>query len=286
MKLKKHPLSPWLLPLRSAIHNSVNKLPLPLAEFLLFGLKMAWSCLFAAIFLSLLILTHIFWPENSNIYRYDFLLISAIFIQIIMLWTKLESIEELKTIIVYHIIGTIMEIFKTNIGSWEYPELSLFNIAGVPLFTGFMYGTVGSFMARAIRIFEMKFENYPKEIWTILISISIYINFFSHHYIWDCRYIILAIIFFIYFRTNIQFRPMNRVYKMPLLIAATLAAFFMWLAENIGTFTKTWVYPNMKENWHLVGFGKMGAWFLLLFISFTIVMNILRPNRVNPLNNS
>lgn len=273
-----HPLSPFLQPARNAIHDFMEKLPRPLAEFLLFGFKMAWSCLFAAAFLALLILTHFLWKENLYISRYDFLFLMAILIQAIMLWTRLESFEELKVIMAYHIVGTIMEIFKTHVGSWEYPEDSLIRIGGVPLFTGFMYGTVGSFMARAIRIFEMKFENYPANLATIIIAILIYINFFSHHYIWDLRNLIFVGIFIVYFKTQIHFRPMNRFFKMPLLLAAFLSSFFMWLAENIGTYTKTWVYPSNDEVWHMVSFAKMGSWFLLLFISFTIVMVVLRPN--------
>ncbi len=277
----KHPLAPFLQPAREIIHNNLEKLPLPIAEFLLFGFKMAWACLFAAIFLSFLIATHFFWINNQYISRYDFLFIMAIFTQCLMLYTKLESFEELKVIMAYHLIGTIMEVFKTQIGSWEYPETSLIRIGGVPLFTGFMYGTVGSFMARAIRIFDMQFENYPKKLITIFIAIAIYINFFTHHYIIDFRIAIFIIISFTYWKTQIHFRPKQRFFKMPLLLAAFLSAFFMWLAENIGTFTKTWIYPQMNNGWHLVSIQKMGAWFLLLFISFTIVMVVLKPNLKN-----
>lgn len=286
MTVHREPVSPplalWLQPLRIKINSAIDKLPPPLAEFLLFGLKMAWSCLFAGAILFLLICTHFFWPVGALIARYDFLLLAAILIQCFMLWTKLESFEELKVIMAYHIIGTIMEIFKTHVGSWEYPEDSIVRINGVPLFTGFMYGTVGSFMARAIRVFEMRFDNYPKAHLTILISIAIYINFFSHHYIFDLRYFIFAAIAAVYWRTIIQFRPKATFRKMPLLLAAFLSSFFMWIAENVGTFTKTWVYAGQTENgWRLVSIQKMGSWFLLLFISFTIVMIILRSNERN-----
>ncbi|HVK43140.1 MAG TPA: DUF817 family protein, partial [Phenylobacterium sp.] len=33
-------------------------------EFLLFGLKQAWACLFGGAMLALLILTHFFWPAD------------------------------------------------------------------------------------------------------------------------------------------------------------------------------------------------------------------------------
>lgn len=274
---KPHPLALWLQPLRRKIKSSINALPNPIGEFLLFGLKMAWSCLFAAAILLLLILTHFTWPKESPIARYDFLFFAAILIQILMLWTKLESLEELKVIMAYHLIGTIMEIFKTHVGSWEYPESSIIKIGGVPLFTGFMYGTVGSFMARSIRVFEMRFENYPNTTFTIIIASLIYINFFSHHYIMDFRYFIFAAIALAYWQTKIHFRPKDNFRQMPLILAAFFTSFFMWIAENIGTFTKTWIYAGQNENgWKLVSIQKMGSWFLLLFISFTIVMLVLR----------
>ena len=37
-----------------------------------------------------------------------------------------------------------MEVFKTEAGSWTYPEDNLLRIGGVPLFSGFMYAAVGS----------------------------------------------------------------------------------------------------------------------------------------------
>ena len=42
-------------------------------EFLLFGLKQAWACLFGGAMLALLILTHFFWPAELVVSRYDFL---------------------------------------------------------------------------------------------------------------------------------------------------------------------------------------------------------------------
>ena len=50
---------------------------------------------------------------------------------------RLETFEEAKVILAYHIVGTGMEIFKTAQGSWIYPDPSFFHIGGVPLFTGF-----------------------------------------------------------------------------------------------------------------------------------------------------
>src|ERR1044072_8546768 len=130
-------------------------------EFLLFGFKQGWACLFGALLLVLLLGTHFFYPAGAPIARYDFLVVGAVAIQIGMLVFRLESIEEAKVILAFHIVGTIMELFKTAHGSWLYPEPSLLRIGGVPLFSGFMYAAVGSYIARIWRIFRFGFEQYP-----------------------------------------------------------------------------------------------------------------------------
>lgn len=115
-----------------------------LYEFARFGFKQAWACLFAAVMLALLIGTHLVYPKGAWLPRYDFLLLCAVTVQIPMLVFKLETIEEAKVILVFHIVGTAMEVFKTAKGSWIYPERSPSRIGGVPLFTGIKYAAVGS----------------------------------------------------------------------------------------------------------------------------------------------
>ncbi len=275
MSSNTHPLAPFLQPARLWIRRTLLRLPQGLREFVLFGLKMAWSCLFGAAMLSLMIATHLIWPQHSALYRYDFLLLCALVIQALMLWTRLESFDEMKVILLYHLIGTVMEIFKTHVGSWTYPEPSIFHIGGVPLFTGFMYGSVGSFIARAVRVFDMRFSSYPKAWTTGLLAVAIYINFFTHHYMWDLRLAIFVVAAALYLRTFVWFRVDQRFLSMPFLLAGILTAFFLWLAENIGTFTHTWTYPG--KGWHLVSIQKMGAWGLLLIISFVTVSLVFPP---------
>ncbi|HAQ34629.1 MAG TPA: DUF817 domain-containing protein, partial [Alphaproteobacteria bacterium] len=122
-------------------------------EFVSFGVKQAWACLFGGLMLGLLIATFLFYPDDAALGRYDFLTLSALAIQIGMLVTRLETWEEAKVILVFHVVGTVMEIFKTHMGSWIYPEDAFLRIAGVPLFSGFMYAAVGSYIARVWRIF-------------------------------------------------------------------------------------------------------------------------------------
>ena len=137
-----------------------------------------------------------------------------------------------------------MEIFKVKMGSWSYPEPGFIKIAEVPLFSGFMYACVGSFMARVIRIFNMRFAPYPPFWITIAIAIAIYVNFFSHHYTYDIRNILFIATIIIFWRTRIWFYVGDTPRWMPLPVAAFLSAFFLWVAENVGTMTGTWIYSG------------------------------------------
>jgi uncharacterized membrane protein YoaT (DUF817 family) len=257
------------------------RLPGFAGEFLAFGLKQAWACLYAGVMLALIIGTKFIWQPDWLLARYDFLTLAAIFIQFLLLALKLETPREALVILIYHVVGTIMEIFKTGAGSWTYPEPSLLRIGGVPLFTGFMYACIGSYMVRAIRLFDMRFSPYPPFWMTALLALAIYVNFFSHHFMPDFRYPLMLTTLVLFFRTRIHFTSLVRIYWMPLPLAALLTAFFLWVAENIGTFTGTWLYPSQKV-WHIVGFTKMGSWYLLLFLSFVLVTIVHRPRPLDP----
>ena len=67
--------------------------------------------------------------------------------------------------------------------------------------------------------------------------------------------------------------------RMPLLLGFALVALFIWLAENIGTFTAAWMYPSQRLGWTLVSLGKLGAWFLLMIVSYALVALLNRPEK-------
>jgi hypothetical protein len=126
-----------------------------LREFVYFGFKQAWACIFGGLLLAGILGTGLFFPE-IGISRYDFLFIYALSIQACLIIFKLESWREIAVILLFHAMATAMELFKTSdgIGSWNYPEDSVMRIGNVPWFTGFMYSAIGSYMARAWRIFD------------------------------------------------------------------------------------------------------------------------------------
>jgi uncharacterized membrane protein YoaT (DUF817 family) len=248
-----------------------------LYEFTRFGIKQGWACLFGALMLALLIGTHLLYPRGAWLARYDFLVIAAVAIQIAMLAFKLETWEEAKVILIFHIVGTAMEIFKTSVGSWIYPEASILRIGGVPLFTGFMYAAIGSYIARAWRLFDFRFTHHPP-LWAIvLLAVGIYVNFFAHHYVWDARVLLFALTALLFGRCWVHFKVWQVHRRMPLLVGFALVALFIWFAENIGTFTAAWMYPNQRHGWTLVSLGKLGAWFLLMIISYVLVALVNRP---------
>ncbi|MEO1360946.1 MAG: DUF817 family protein, partial [Pseudomonadota bacterium] len=55
---------------------------------------------------------------------------------------------------------------------------------------------------------------------------------------------------------------------------------FIWLAENIATFTQIWLYPNQESSWTMVSLQKLGSWYLLMIISWVLVTLIHRPRAV------
>ncbi|MDR2679167.1 MAG: DUF817 domain-containing protein, partial [Zoogloeaceae bacterium] len=151
-----------------------------LYEFVRFGVKQAWACLFGGLMLALLIGTHFFYPRDAALARYDFLVLASVLIQALLLAFRMETWEEAKVILLYHLTGTVMEIFKTHVGSWQYPEAGILKLGGVPLFSGFMYSCIGSYIARIWRLCDFSFTNHPP-LWAMTaLAVAIYVNFFTH----------------------------------------------------------------------------------------------------------
>lgn len=251
-------------------------------ELLWFGLKQGWACLFGGLMLVLLVGTHLLWPViwpegDAPVARYDFLVIAALAIQAGMLGLKLESWEEARVIFVFHVVGTIMELFKTAHGSWIYPEPSLLRIGEVPLFSGFMYAAVGSYIARVQRIFHIRLRRYPPLWTTWLLAAAIYLNFFSHHWLPDVRWLLFLASFALFGRGWFYFTPDRTRRRMPFLMGFFLVAVFIWLAENLGTLSRAWIYPDQADGWSMVSLAKLGSWFLLMMISVVLVSLVHRP---------
>jgi uncharacterized membrane protein YoaT (DUF817 family) len=273
----------WLAWLKSISKRWL--LPLPFGrvwhELLIFGVLQAWACLFAGVLLGFILLTKFSYPMWMPIARYDFLLLIALGTQFALLALKFERIEEAKVILIFHVVATVMELFKTAKGSWIYPDANVVRIAGVPLFSGFLYSAVGSYIARCWRLFDFRFSSYPDVRWTWLLALLIYVNFFTHHYIVDARVALFAMAAVIYGRTMIHFTVDRVPRRMPLLLGFFLVSLFIWLAENIGSFSAIWLYPHQLRSWSPVTWGKLGSWFLLMIISFVLVSLVNPPRELS-----
>jgi uncharacterized membrane protein YoaT (DUF817 family) len=270
----------------AAAHEVLDRLPArglsgAAVEFLVFGLKQGWACLFGGAVLFLILATKFLWPAHFPLARYDFLFLAALTIQVAMLWLRLETLSEAKVILIFHVVGTAMELFKTSAGSWIYREDNFFRLGGVPLFSGFMYAAVGSYIARISRIFDMRYSHYPPMWETMLLCAAIYVNFFTHHFIIDMRYALFAATALVYRRTVVHYRVFRHRLKMPLLVGFLLVALFIWLAENIGTWSRAWIYPGQEAGWTPVSIGKLGAWYLLMIISYVLVTLVHRPQSLD-----
>ena len=246
--------------------------------FWLFGIKQAYACLFGGYLLAIIVITAFYYPFHT-LHRYDFLFISAVVFQIFLILTRLESMREVLVILVFHVLATLMELFKTSptIHSWSYPGGFAIGIAGVPLFAGFMYSAVGSYIARVWRVFEFRFSHYPDKRWTIALVACIYINFFTHHFWFDFRWILVLFAIVLYGRTMVYFKVSDSYLRMPLLVGFLLVSLFIWFAENISTLSSVWVYPNQRHGWTMVPPQKLVAWWLLMMISFVLVSLVHKP---------
>src|SRR5262245_6080724 len=83
-----------------------------ISEFVMFGMKEAAACVFAGSFLFLLAVSgHINIPGLS---RYDFLFLSAIAIQIVLIATRLETWREVAVLSLFHLIGMGLELDRKS----------------------------------------------------------------------------------------------------------------------------------------------------------------------------
>ena len=243
-------------------------------EFVAFGLKEARACIFAGSFFLAVFAV----PRGGvlGIPRYDLLLVIALLIQVVLVMTGVETMDEVKAISLFHLLGFGLEAFKTSpaIRAWSYPDFAYTKVLGVPLFSGFMYAAVGSYIIQAWRLLDLRVRHHPPYWMAATLAILIYANFFTHHFIGDMRWYLAACALGLYARTTILFRPLDRDRWMPLTLGFVLTGFFIWLAENISTFYGIWRYPNQLGAWTAVHVSKWSSWSLLVIMTFTIVANL------------
>ncbi|MFZ2555289.1 MAG: DUF817 domain-containing protein [Minisyncoccia bacterium] len=244
-------------------------------EFFIFGLKQARACIFAGSFFVLLFLSN--YLPILGLARYDFLFLAALALQAILYFTKIETWDEVKVIFLFHMLGLVLELYKTSafVGSWSYPEEAFFKIATVPLYSGFMYAAVGSYIAQSWRIMQLEFTHYTHYALSVALGAAIYFNFFTNRILPDIRWLLIPLVFVFFWRIRVYFTVIEgRRRWMPMNVAFLLIAFFIWIAENISTYLGAWKYPDQIHVWNVVSTNKITSWFLMVIISFIIVANL------------
>jgi uncharacterized membrane protein YoaT (DUF817 family) len=71
------------------------------------------------------------------------------------------------------------------------------------------------------------------------------------------------------------FRVDRRDRRMPLPFAALCLSVPLWLAETIGTLTGTWAYAGQAPGTP-APLATLGSWYLLLYVSFLMVLAVNR----------
>ena len=249
------------------------------SELFVFGWKEARACIFAVSLFAVMLLSYP--ASNLGIARYDFIFVGALVVQAGLVLSKQETWREVLIISLFHVVGIGLELFKTHpeIASWTYPEASFFRIGQVPLYSGFMYAAVGSYVLQAWKLLRLKFTQMPPLWLSSFFALTGYINFFTKHFIHDIRWWIIAGVFIIFSQTSVFFTAHKKQRSMPLVASFGLIAFFIWIAENIATALGAWQYTNQTQGWHLVHPNKISSWFLLFIISFLLVVSLKKFTR-------
>lgn len=228
------------------------------------------SCLFPGMLFAGLVVARV---VELPIADYDALLVYCLVLTFGFWALRLETWREVLVIFGFHALGLGLEIFKVHQGSWLYPGGALTKVAGVPLFSGFMYAAVGSYICQSWRRLDLRVDHYPAASTTV-VALLIYANFFTHQWIRDLRLPLAVALIAVLRRCWVHYTVAGVRHRMPLALSFLLIGFFLWLAENGATFLGAWKYPDQLEVWQAVHADKLGAWALLVSMSFVLVATV------------
>jgi uncharacterized membrane protein YoaT (DUF817 family) len=236
-------------------------------QLLRFGWLEAQCCLFAVLFfLGLALVRIVPLPVDPA----DALLLWSLAVTLVLWLLRWETAREVAVIAGFHLVGLALELFKVRQGSWSYPDTGSASLGGVPLYSGFMYAAVGSYVCQAWRRFHLRITGYRPGA-TAVVAGLVYLNFFTSSVISDVRLPLAAALLVVTRRTWVHFTVGRRRYAMPLALSFGLIGFFLWVAENAATWLRAWQYPSQESVWTLVHAAKLGSWSLLVVVSIVLV---------------
>ena len=236
-------------------------------QLLRFGWVEAQCCLFAVLFFLGLALVRI---VPLPIDPADALLLWCLAVTLVLWLVRWETGREVAVIFGFHLVGLALELFKVRQGSWSYPDTGIASIGGVPLYSGFMYAAVGSYVCQAWRRMDLRITGYRARA-TACVAALVYLNFFTSHVTADVRLLLALALLWVTRRTWVHFTVGRRRHAMPLALSFVLIGSFLWVAENAATFLRAWQYPSQESVWTLVHAAKLGSWSLLVVVSIVLV---------------
>ncbi|MBL1100285.1 DUF817 domain-containing protein [Streptomyces coffeae] len=248
----------------------------PIRQLIRFTVLQARCCAFAVALLGGIALSRVL--PDLPIARYDLVLVYGVLLTFVARRVGWESGRDTLLIAVCHVIGLLFELVKVHLGSWSYPEDAVTKIAGVPLYGGFMYAAVAGYVCRAWDLFQLRFTGYLATATTV-VAAAVYLNFFTHHWLPDARWLLAAVMLAVTARASVGFTVGERRYRMPLALSFVLIGFFLWVAENVATYVGAWSYPDQMGGWQPVALSKFGAWALLISVTFVLTERVKSAER-------
>ncbi|MEU3889065.1 DUF817 domain-containing protein [Streptomyces sp. NPDC029041] len=239
----------------------------PVRRLLAFAWIQTRACAFAFALLSGVAVSALL--PDLPVARYDVLVVYGVLLTMLFWARGWESGRDVVVITVCHVIGLAFELVKVSLGSWSYPEPAVLKFAGVPLYGGFLYAAVGSYVCRAWRLFDLGLVRYRPRA-TAVVATAVYVNFFTHHWLPDVRWVLAGLLVAVTLGTSVRFTVRGVRLRMPLALSFGLIGFFLWVAENLATLAGAWRYPYQEHAWQPVGVQKIGAWALLISVTFVL----------------
>lgn len=244
------------------------------SQLVRFGLLQLRCCAFAVALLGGIAVSRLLPP--LPVARYDLVLLYGVLLTALARRVGWESRRDTVVIVVCHAVGLLFELVKVRMGSWSYPEAAVTKIGGVPLYGGFMYAAVASYVCRAWQLFRLRCTGYRATA-TRLVAAGVYINFFTHHWLPDLRWPLAVALVLATAGTWMGFTVGEARYRMPLALSFVLIGFFLWVAENAATYAGAWSYPSQLHGWQPVALSKIAAWALLISVTFVVAECVKAP---------
>lgn len=240
-------------------------------HFFLFVRTLLQAAAFPLAIFVLLALTRSDSIPRFGLQRYDLLLIGCVGVQGFLLILRQETLRDLAATGTFHALGLAFEMYKVTMGAWSYPEPAVAKVLDVPLYSGFLYASVGSFLIHASRRFRADWQRLPRARWTILLAVAVYLSFFLPPAVINLRWVAVGSLTLVLFSSRLWFVNTGRRRWLPLPVLLLFLGHGLWGAENLATFLGAWLYPTQSGGWRPVELSKVGAWFLLSFVAIVAI---------------